>query len=114
MEALPAPIAEYVRQAAVALGCDPVYVALPCLAVAAGLIGYTRVLRLKRTWRAPSVLWTLVVADSGTLKTPAFRHATDFLFTLQKRLDATFRDRSRTEGERHEQSGPPTRARREG
>jgi hypothetical protein len=91
VEALPAPIAEYVRQAAAALGCDPAYVALPCLAVAAGMIGYTRALRLKRTWRAPCVLWTLVVADSGSLKTPAFRHATDYLFTLQKRLDTEYK-----------------------
>jgi hypothetical protein len=91
VEALPAPLAEYVCQAASALGCDPAYVALPCLAVAAGLIGYTRVLRLKRTWRAPSVLWTLIIADSGSLKTPAFRHATDYLFLLQKRLDAEYK-----------------------
>jgi hypothetical protein len=91
VDALPSLIAEYVRQAAAALGCDPAYVALPCIAVAAGLIGFTRVLRLKRTWRAPSVLWTMVVADSGSLKTPGFRHATDFLFTLQKYLDAEYK-----------------------
>jgi hypothetical protein len=56
----------------------------------AGLIGYTRVLRLKRSWRAPCVLWSVVVADSGSLKTPAFRMATDYLFKLQKRLDLEF------------------------
>ena len=90
VEALPAPLAEYVRQGALALGCDPAYLALPVLAVAAGLIGYTRVLRLKRTWRAPSVLWALVIADSGSLKTPAFRLATDYLFKLQRRIDREY------------------------
>jgi hypothetical protein len=89
--ALPAPVGEYVRQGALALGCDPAYLALPALAVAAGLIGFTRVLLLKRTWRAVSVLWTLVVAYSGYLKTPAFRMATDYLFTLQRRLDADYK-----------------------
>src|SRR5262249_31526345 len=64
---------------------------IPCLAVAGGLIGYTRVLRLKRTWRVPAVLWTLVVAESGSLKTPAHRLATDYLFRLQKRLDEDYK-----------------------
>jgi hypothetical protein len=91
VEALPAPLDEFVRQGALALGCDPAYLALPALAVAAGLIGHTRVLRLKRTWRVPCVLWTVVIADSGTLKTPAFRLATDHLFTLQRRLDLEFK-----------------------
>src|SRR5262249_22332514 len=88
---LPPPLREYVHQAALALGCEAAYVALPCLAVAAGLIGYTRVLRPKRTWRIPAVLWTLVVADSGSLKTPAWRQAADYLFALQKRLDLEFK-----------------------
>jgi hypothetical protein len=91
VEVLPAPLAEYVRQGAAALGCDAAYLALPCLAVAAGMIGYTRVLRLKRSWRVPGVLWTLVIADSGSLKSPAFRMATDYLFTLQKRPDNEFK-----------------------
>src|SRR5207248_1111663 len=90
IESLPAPIAEYVRHGARALGCDPAYLALPALAMVAGLIGYTRVLRLKKTWRAPCVLWTLVVADSGSLKTPAFRLVTDPLFDMQRRLDARY------------------------
>jgi hypothetical protein len=91
VEALPEPIRGFVREGALALGCDPAYLALPALAVAAGLVGYTRVLRLKRSWRVPSVLWTLVVADSGSLKTPAFRLATDHLFTMQKHLDSEFK-----------------------
>jgi DNA polymerase I-like protein with 3'-5' exonuclease and polymerase domains len=88
--ALPEPMREYVRQGAIALGCDVAYAALPALAVAAGLIGYTRVLRLKRSWRVPPVLWTMVVADSGSLKTPAARLTADYLFTLQKRLDLDY------------------------
>jgi hypothetical protein len=89
---VPAPLGEYARQGGLALGCDPAYVALPVLAVAAGLIGHTRVLRLKRTWRVPAVLWALVVADSGSLKTPAWRLATDYLFVLQRRLDKQFQE----------------------
>jgi hypothetical protein len=90
VEALPAPLMEYVRQGALALGCDPAYLALPCMAVAAGMIGFTRVLQIKRTWRVPSALWTLVIAESGSLKSPAHDLVTKYLFKLQKRLDAEY------------------------
>jgi hypothetical protein len=110
VEALPAPMAEYVRQGAVALGCEPAYLALPALAVAAGLIGYTRVLRLKRTWRVSCVLWTLVVADSGSLKTPAFRQAADYLFELQRRLDLEFKKEQADFARRKEEWGAAVKA----
>jgi DNA polymerase I-like protein with 3'-5' exonuclease and polymerase domains len=91
VDALPSPVREYVEQGALALGCDPAFIALPVLAAVAGLIGFTRVVRPKRTWRVSSVLWTLVIADSGSLKTPAFRLATDHLFTMQRRLDQEYK-----------------------
>jgi hypothetical protein len=50
MEALPAPLQHYVGQCAQALGCDPAYLALPVLAVAASVIGNKRAIRLKRGW----------------------------------------------------------------
>src|SRR5262249_35147262 len=91
LRALPEPLREYVRQAALALGCDPAYVALPALAVVASLIGNARAIRLKRDWSEPSVLWTVVVGDSGTLKSPAYRTATWPLFQLQRQLLMQYR-----------------------
>jgi hypothetical protein len=84
--ALPAPLAEYVHQESGALGCDPAFVALPVLAAAAAAIGNTRVLRLKRGWEEPAVLWTAVVADSGTLKSPAHSKAVAPLYRRQQQL----------------------------
>jgi DNA polymerase I-like protein with 3'-5' exonuclease and polymerase domains len=89
---LPEPIASYVRQAAAALNCDSAYIALPCLAAAASLIGNSRSIRLKRDWYEPAVVWAGVVADSGTLKSPAHNLATGFLFKLQKELIQKYRD----------------------
>jgi DNA polymerase I-like protein with 3'-5' exonuclease and polymerase domains len=86
VEALPEPLREYVRQGAAALGCDPGYVALPALAVAAAAIGNTRVIRLKRGWEEPCILWTAVVGDSGTLKSPAYLKAVGHFFRTQRRL----------------------------
>jgi DNA polymerase I-like protein with 3'-5' exonuclease and polymerase domains len=91
VEALPAPLAEYVRQGARALGCDPVYLALPVLATVASAIGNTRVIRLKRTWIEPSVVWALIIGDSGTLKSPAYLLAVAYLFRVQKHLLKEFK-----------------------
>jgi DNA polymerase I-like protein with 3'-5' exonuclease and polymerase domains len=91
IHALPGPLGCYVEQGANALGCDPAYLALPALGMAAGMIGYTRVLRLKRTWREFPVVWSLMVGESGTLKSPAYRLATDYLFVLQRRLQLQYR-----------------------
>jgi len=83
---LPEPVAEYVRQGAQALGCDTAYLALPALSVVASVIGNTRAIKLKGGWYEPSVVWSAVVGDSGTLKTPAYLKAVSYLFRLQKRL----------------------------
>src|SRR5262249_32420171 len=90
---LPAPLDEYVRQGAMALGCDPAFVALPVLAVAASAIGNTRALRLKRGWEEPPVIWSALVADSGTLKSPAYLKAVPHLFRIQKRLLLEYKQR---------------------
>jgi hypothetical protein len=86
VEALPGPIRSFVAQAAMAMGCDPSFVAQAALAVAAGLIGNTRVIQLKRGWTEPCVIWSAVVGDSGTLKTPAALKAVAYLYRLQKHL----------------------------
>jgi hypothetical protein len=86
VDALPAPLAEYVRQDALALGCDPAYLALPVLAVVASTIGNTRKIRLKPTWEEPCIIWSALIADSGTLKSPAQDKAVGHLFRVQKRL----------------------------
>src|SRR5262249_7185325 len=56
------------------------------LAVVASVIGNTRVIRLKRTWNEPCVVWSAIVGDSGTLKSPAYLASVAHLFRLQKQL----------------------------
>jgi hypothetical protein len=69
---LPEPIRRYVSAGARAIGCDPSYLALPLLTALAAAIGTTRRLELKRGWSATAILWTAIVGESGTAKTPAF------------------------------------------
>jgi hypothetical protein len=72
-DALPEPIRRFVVAGAKAIGCDASYLALPMLTAVASAIGNTRRLQLKRGWSAPAIIWTAIVGESGTAKTPAFK-----------------------------------------
>lgn len=94
LDALPAPLARLASEASAALGCDPAYVALPALAVCAGAIGNSRALRLRRDWAEPCVLWTAVVGDSGSLKTPAYNVAMAPAYAVQAEMRQEYRRES--------------------
>jgi len=87
VDVLPEPARSFVRSAADSIGCDPAMVALPLLSALAAAIGNTRRLEVKPGWLEPPVLWTSVVAESGSQKTPAFNRAMQF---LEKRQTAAF------------------------
>ena len=48
-------------------------------------IGNARTIRLKRGWDEPSIIWPAITGDSGTLKSPVYLKAVDYLFRIQKR-----------------------------
>ncbi|MBX3404148.1 MAG: DUF3987 domain-containing protein [Phycisphaeraceae bacterium] len=75
VDVLPEPIRSFVADAAKAIGCDPSYVALPLLSGLASAIGNTHRIALKRGWTEPAIVWTAIVGESGTMKTPAFKLA---------------------------------------
>jgi hypothetical protein len=115
VDALPPPLANFVRQGSIALGCDSAYIALPALAVAASVIGNTRTIRLKRSWEEPSVLWVGVIGDSGTLKSPAYAKAVSHLFKLQRKiLDRYKGEKARYEEERAEYQAAKKKAKEHG
>jgi len=69
---LPAACADFVRAGSAALGCDEAMIAVPSLSVLAAAIANARRIRIKISWEEPSILWTILINPSGTLKTPAF------------------------------------------
>jgi len=85
VEALPEPVRGFVTAAAKAIGCDPTFIVMPLLAVLAAAIGSTRTLMLKAGWFAPAILWTVVIAESGSMKTPAHRLALAAIMARQKK-----------------------------
>jgi len=74
-DVLPEPVRGFVTEAAKAIGCDPSYIGLPLLAALASAIGNTHRIALKRGWTEPAIVWTAIVGESGTMKTPAFKLA---------------------------------------
>jgi len=76
---LPGPVGDYVRAAAKAIGCDLSFIALPMLACLARAVGNARVIRLKRSWTEPAIVWCAIVGQSGSHKTPALQVAMKFL-----------------------------------
>ncbi len=75
VDVLPEPIRGFVTEAAKAIGCDASYIALPLLSGLASAIGNTHRIELKRGWTEPAIVWTSIVGESGTMKTPAFKLA---------------------------------------
>ena len=75
VECLPEPIRSFVLGGAKSIGCDPSFIALPVLSMAAAAIGNTRRLCIKRGWIEPAILWTCIVGDSGSSKSPALELA---------------------------------------
>ena len=74
-DVLPEPVRGFVTEAAKSIGCDPSYVALPLLSGLASAIGNTHRIALKRGWTEPAIVWTAIVGDSGTAKSPALELA---------------------------------------
>lgn len=70
-DVLPEPVRGFVTEAAKAIGCDASYIALPLLSGLASAIGNTHRIALKRGWTEPAIVWTAIVGDSGTAKSPA-------------------------------------------
>ncbi len=75
VDVLPKPVERYVLEASSAIGCDPSYITLPLLTACASVIGNTRRLKIKNGWWAPSIIWTIIIGESGNAKSPAFRLA---------------------------------------
>jgi len=75
--------AEYLVAQAEAIGCDSSMVALPLLSSLAAAIGNSRRIELKRGWTEPSIVWSAVVAESGSLKSPAIEAGVAFLHQRQ-------------------------------
>jgi hypothetical protein len=82
---LPEPCRRFVTAAAAAIGCDEAYIALPLLSALAGAVGNARSIRLDEDWHEPAVVWSALVGEGGTLKSPALDITLEPLWKQQVR-----------------------------
>lgn len=71
VDCLPPALRAFAVGVATANGCDGSFVAVPMLSAIASAIGGTRRARVKAQWSEPSIVWTAIVAESGSGKSPA-------------------------------------------
>ncbi len=100
VERLPYPLSDYVQQGSQASGCDPAFLALPLVSGLAAVIGNTRRIMLRSGWTEPAIIWTAIIGESGTQKSPAFRLA----FKTIKAIQAEHYQRYREAQERYRQA----------
>lgn len=86
VEVFPRVLAECVTTGAAALPCPPDCLAVPLLAVLGAAIGGARVVEMQPGWRASARLWSAVVADPGSTKSPALDLVMNPLYRSQQRL----------------------------
>ncbi len=85
VDCLPGPLASFVATVAASLACDPSFVALPVLTVCGAAVGNTARLRLKPGYDVPPIVWSVIIGESGSGKTPAFDAAMRPLVAMQNR-----------------------------
>jgi len=105
VEALPAPLTRFVQEQSDAINCDASYVALPLLSMLAACIGNTHRAELEPGYTVPSILWTAIVGESGTAKSPAMEVALAALYAIQADAMREYQlrvDEWKPEHDRHE------------
>jgi len=88
VDVFPAPLARFVTEVAAALPCPPDFVAVPMLAVLGAAVGTSRVLQVKPGWHEGARLFTAVVANPGSKKSPALALVMQPVRTQQQQLQA--------------------------
>lgn len=80
----PDSIADFISAVARSIGCDDSFAALPMLAVLSHAIGATRVIEIKSSWRESPLVWCLLIARSGSAKSPALELIVQTLYRRQR------------------------------
>ena len=97
---LPETVSRFVNEVSLANGCDPAGVAIATLVVLATAVGNSRRLRLKRGWTFPAILWGMLIARKGAIKSWAMSPAVKPLSTKQEEYHLQYK-RDKAEYKHH-------------
>jgi hypothetical protein len=75
ISAFPTTVRQFVREAAVSVGCPTDYVGLSTLAAVSAAIGDTRRISIKRDWSEGAAIFGMIVGGAASKKTPAMNLA---------------------------------------
>ena len=87
VDALPGVLKDFVVETANSIGIAPAFIAVPMLSVISGTMGRLFRLQLKKDFSVLPAIWTVVVASSGTGKTPALNKVLEPIRYWQKLAD---------------------------
>jgi hypothetical protein len=90
VQVFPAPISALVYEASKSVGCPPDFIAVPVLAVLATAIGNSRNLEIKKGWIEGPRIYSAIIAQPGSKKSPALNIATKPIAQIQTMLLAAY------------------------
>lgn len=100
-DVLPDPLRLYVRAVSKSLPCPPDFLGVSLLVAASALLGRSRAVRVKDSWKEEGNLWAAIVAPPGAMKTPAVKKVMAPLKAIQAKVIEDFQeDHAAWEGER--------------
>ncbi|WP_232796747.1 YfjI family protein [Kyrpidia spormannii] len=90
VDVFPSSLARFVAEGAASLNCPPDFIGVPMLSVAGALIGTSNVIRPKPDRTEYARIWTIVVGNPGSAKTPALETVLEPLHSIQAELKDRF------------------------
>lgn len=88
VESIPEPLRTLVLECEEDMNCDASMFCTPLMAAAGSLIGNTAGVQMRRTWLASPNLWFVLIAPSGSMKSPALDISVRFLKRIESKLAA--------------------------
>ncbi|ADG06636.1 YfjI family protein [Kyrpidia tusciae] len=90
VDVFPSSLARFVAEGAASLNCPPDFIGVPMLSVAGAIIGTSNVIRPKADRTEYARIWTIVVGNPGSAKTPALETVLEPLHSIQAELKGRF------------------------
>jgi hypothetical protein len=91
-DVFPPGLSDWLSRASRGAGCLIDHVAVPMLGVTSSLIGKARRVQATSSWIEPMTLWTCVVGESGSRKTPGLKAVTRALDRIEAENEPDYRD----------------------
>ncbi|MCL2118081.1 MAG: DUF3987 domain-containing protein, partial [Planctomycetaceae bacterium] len=92
VDLLPDTMARLCREAAKAKNIEAAYVATFAISAVASVLGSAYKVRLKKDWIEPAIIWTCLVTESGSGKSPGLDSALKPLLHLQNESDKRYKE----------------------